>query len=144
MTDNLNLTSETAVKTLYTNLYPSLSEEHLPTSDPTPFEETHIDFVNDPAVTSAARYKFLTSWKASVELETSYQAEISKDSNTRFGETRVARLQEEIKAAHKRTTNDLNLYVYIVVKDKLEPRESPFNNHPRIHSRSYQNPEKLY
>jgi hypothetical protein len=124
MTDNLNLTSETALKTLYTNLYPSLSEEHLPTLDPTPLEETHIDFVKDPAV-SEARYKFLTSWKASVELETSYQAEISKDSNTRFGETRVAQLQEERKAAHKRTTNDLNLYVYIVVKDKLEPSESP-------------------
>jgi hypothetical protein len=124
MTDNLNLTSETALKTLYTNLYPSLSEEHLPSSDPTPLEETHIDFLNDPAV-NEARYKFLTSWKASVELETSYQAEISKDSNTRLGETRVAQLQEERQVAHKRTTNDLNLYVYVVVKDKLESSESP-------------------
>jgi hypothetical protein len=122
MTDNLNLTSETALKTLYTNLYPSLSEEHLP--NPTSLEETYIDFVNDPAV-SEARHKFLTSWKASVELETSYQAEISKDSGTRFGESRVAHLQEERQAAHKRTTNDLNLYVYVVVKDKLESGENP-------------------
>ena len=124
MTDNLNSTSETALKTLYTNLYPSLSEEHLPTLDPTSREETHIDFVNDCAV-SEARHKFLTSWKASVELVTSYQAEISRSSNTRFGETRVAQLQEERKAAHKKTTNDLNLYVYVVVKDKLESSESP-------------------
>jgi hypothetical protein len=124
MTDNLNLTSETALKTLYTNLYPSLSEEHLPTPDPTSLEETYIDFVNDPAV-SEARHKFLTSWKASVELETSYQTEISKDSGTRFGESRVAQLQEEKQAAHKRTTNDLNLYVYVVVKDKLESGENP-------------------
>ena len=77
MTDNLNLTSETALKTLYTNLYPSLSKEHLPTSDPTPLEETHIDFINNPAV-NAARQKFLTSWKASVKLETSYQAEVKR------------------------------------------------------------------
>ena len=124
MTDNLNLTSEIALKTLYTNLYPSLSEEHLPTSDPTPLEETHTNFVNDPAV-SEARHKFLTSWKESVELETSYQAEISKDSGTRFGESRVAQLQEERQAAHKRTTNNLNLYVYVVVKDKLESSENP-------------------
>nr|CAH0104286.1 unnamed protein product [Daphnia galeata] len=53
---------ETALKTLYTNLYPSLSEEHLPTPDPTPLEETHITFINNPAL-SAARYKFRTSWK---------------------------------------------------------------------------------
>jgi len=124
MTDNLILTSETALKTLYTNLYPSLSEEHLPTSDPTSPEETYIDFVNDPVV-SEARHKFLTSWKESVELETSYQAEISKDSGTRFGESRVAQLQEERQAAHKRTTNNLNLYVYVVVKDKLESSENP-------------------
>ena len=124
MTDNLNLTSETALKTLYTNLYPSLSEEHLPTSDPTSPEVTYIDFVNDPVV-SEARHKFLTCWKASVELETSYQAEINRDSNTRFGESRVAQLQEESQAAHKRTTNDLNLYVYVIVKDNLESSESP-------------------
>ena len=69
MTDNLHLISETALKTLYTNLYQSLLEEHLPTSEPTPFEETHINFVNYPAV-SAARHKLLTSWKASIELPT--------------------------------------------------------------------------
>ena len=120
MTDNLNLTSETALKTLYTNLYPSLSEEHLPTSDPTPLEETHVDFINNPAV-SAARHKFLTSWKASVELETSYQAEVKKAQTTRLLLTNVAQLDEERKKAHKETTNNLNLYVYTVVKDKLEP-----------------------
>ena len=47
MTDNLNITPETALKTLYTNLYPSLSEEHLPTLDPTPLEKTRIDFINN-------------------------------------------------------------------------------------------------
>ncbi len=120
MTDNLNLTSETAIKTLYTNLYPSLSEEHLPTSDPTPLEETHIDFINNPTV-SAARHKFLTSWKASVKLETSYQAEVKKAQTTRLIVTNVAQLEEERKKAHKETTNNLNLYVYTVVKDKLEP-----------------------
>ena len=31
MTDNLNITPETALKTLYTNLYPNLSEEQLTT-----------------------------------------------------------------------------------------------------------------
>ena len=70
-----------------------------------------------PWAVSAARYKFLTSWKASVELETSYQAEISKAANTRLGVTRVTQLGEERKKAHKETTNNLNLYVYIVVKD---------------------------
>ena len=107
MTDNLNLTSETALKTLYTNLYPSLSEEHLPTSDPTPLEETHVDFINNPAV-SSARHKFLTSWEASVELEISYQAEIIKAANTRVGVTRVTQLEEERKTTDKETTNNLN------------------------------------
>ena len=120
MTDNLNITPETALKTLYTNLYPSLSEEYSPTRDPTPLEETHIDFINNPAI-SAARDKFLTSWKASVELETTYQAEIIKAAGTRVGITRVTQLTEERKTAHRETTNNLNLYVYIVVKDKLEP-----------------------
>ena len=120
MTDNLNLTSETALKTLYTNLYPSLSEENLPTSDPTPLEETHIDFINNPAV-SAARHKFLTSWKASIELETSYQAEVKKARTTRPVVTNVAQLEEERKKAHKETTYNFNLYVCTVVKDKLEP-----------------------
>jgi hypothetical protein len=109
MTDNLNLTSETALKTLYTNLYPSLWEEHLPTTDPTPLEETHIDFINNPAI-SAARYKFLASWKASVELETSYQAEVKKaqTTNTRLGVTRTTQVGGERKKAHKETTNNLN------------------------------------
>jgi hypothetical protein len=120
MTDNLNLTSETALKTIYTNLYPSLSEEHLPTSDPTPLEETHIDFINNPTV-SAARQKFLASWKASVELETIYQAEVKKAQPTRLILTTIAQLEEDRKKAHKETTNNLNLYVYTVVKDKLEP-----------------------
>ena len=121
MTDNLNITPETALKTLYTNLYPSLSEEHLPTLDPTPLEETHIDFINNPTV-SAARNKFLTSWKASVEIETRYQAELNKNSaNTRSSTL----LEEARKTAHKDTTNNLNLYVYIVVKDKLEPSGAP-------------------
>ena len=82
MTDNLNITPETALKTLYTNLYPCLSKEHLPALDPNPLEETHFDFINNPAV-NAARHKFLTSWKASVELETSYQTEIIKTTGTR-------------------------------------------------------------
>ena len=124
MTDNLNLTSQTALKTLYTNLYPSLSEEHLPTSDPTPLEETHIDFINNPAI-NAAKQKFLTSWKASVKLETSYQAEVKKAQTTRLILTNVAQLEEERKRAHKETTNNLNLCVYTVVKDKLEPPGGP-------------------
>jgi DNA repair exonuclease SbcCD ATPase subunit len=124
MTDNLNITPETALKTLYTNLYPSVSKEHLPTLDPTPLEETHIDFINNPAV-SAARHKFLTSWKASVKLETSYQAEIIKAAGTTVGITRVTQLTEERKEAHKETTNNLNLYVYIVIKDRLEPPGAP-------------------
>jgi hypothetical protein len=120
MTDNLNITPETALKTLYTNLYPSLSEEHLPTLDSTPLEETHIDFINNPTV-NAARNKFLTSWKASVEIETSYQTELNKNSAS----TRSSTLLEEArKTAHKDTTNNLNLYVYIV-KDKLEPPRAP-------------------
>jgi hypothetical protein len=115
MTDNLNLTPETALKTLYTSLYPSLSEEHLPTLNPTPLEETHIDFINNPAV-SAARYKFLTCWKASFELETSYQAEINKvqAANTRLGLTRVTQLEEERKKAKKKPLITL-IYTYILL-----------------------------
>ena len=37
----------------------------------------------------------------------------------------MTQLEEERKTTHKETTNNLNLYVYIVVKDKLEPPGAP-------------------
>ena len=110
MTDNLNITPETALKTLYTNLYPSLSEEHLPTLDPTPLEETHIDFINNPTV-SAARNKFLTSWKASVEIETSYQAELNKNS----ANTRSSTLLEEARKQRIKIQLIILIYTYILL-----------------------------
>jgi hypothetical protein len=42
MTDNLVLTPETALQTLYVSLYPNLSDEDLPIPDPIVVEETYI------------------------------------------------------------------------------------------------------
>ena len=62
----------------------------------------------------------MTSWKTSVELETRSQIEKSKTQNRS-----VKKLEEEKRAAHKVTCNRLNLYVYAVIKDKLEPPKGP-------------------
>jgi hypothetical protein len=123
MTDNLSITPETALKTLYTNLYPNLSEEHLSTPYPTSFEENQIELITNPTV-SDAREVFLASWKTAVELEISYRAEVTQTqtTNTRLV---VKQLEEKKKEAYKKTTNNLNLYVYVVIKDKLEPPEGP-------------------
>lgn len=37
----------------------------------------------------------------------------------------VKQLEEEKKEAYKKTANKRNLYVYVVIKDKLEPPEGP-------------------
>ena len=116
MTDKLDLPPETALQTLYVSLYPKLTEEDLPTSDPTPTEEVYIDLIGNPAV-SKARSEFLDSWKTSVDLETRYQAE----AQTRHS----SKLEEDKRTAHKITRNRLNLYVYAIIKDKLEPPKGP-------------------
>ena len=123
MSNTVNLTPETALKTLYTSLYSSLSDENLPIPDPTTFEETYIDLIGNPAL-SVSRSTFLASWKASVELETCYQIKMNKIQTTNTRQT-VKRLEKEKKAAHKETTNHLNLYVYAIVKNKLERPEGP-------------------
>ena len=116
MTDTINLTPETALQTLYVSLYPKLSEEDLPIADPTATEEVYIDLIGNPAV-SKARSEFLDSWKTSVDLETRYQAE----TKTRHS----SKLEEDKRTAHKITRNRLNLYVYAILKDKLEPPKGP-------------------
>jgi hypothetical protein len=127
MTDTINLTPETALQTLYISLYPNLSED-LPPLDPINTEDTYIDLIGNPSV-SAARGAFLASWKTSVEVETRYQVENSKNQTRTTSKTQtpnsVTKLEEEKKAAHKITSNRLNLYVYAVIKDKLEPPKGP-------------------
>jgi hypothetical protein len=119
MTDTTNLIPETALQTLYISLYPNLSED-LPTLDPINTEDTYIDLIGNPAV-SAARGAFLASWKTSVEVETRYQIENSKNQTRTTSKTQtpnsVIKREEEKKAAHKVTSNRLNLYVYAVIKD---------------------------
>ena len=127
MTDTINLTPETALQTLYVSLYPNLSED-LPPLEPIDTEHTYIDLIGNPAV-SAARGAFLASWKTSVEVETRYQIENSKNRTRTSSKTEtpnsIIKLEEEKKAAHKVTNNRLNLYVYAVIKDKLEPPKGP-------------------
>jgi hypothetical protein len=94
--------------------------EDLPTLDPINTEDTYIDLIGNPAV-SAARGAFLASWKTSVEVETRYQIENSKNQTRTTSKTQTPNLvikrEEEKKAAHKVTSNRLNLYVYAVIKD---------------------------
>ena len=127
MTDTINLTPETALQTLYISLYPNLSED-LPPLESIDTEDTFIDLIGNPAV-STARSAFLASWKTSVEVETRYQIENSKNQTRTSSKTQtpnsIIKLEEEKKAAHKVTNNRLNLYVYAVIKDKLEPPKGP-------------------
>ncbi len=71
----------------------------------------------------------MTSWKTSVEVETRYQIENSKNQTRTTSKTQtpnsITKLEEEKKAAHKVTNNRLNLYVYAVIKDQLEPPKGP-------------------
>ena len=107
MTDTINLTPETALQTLYISLYPNLSED-LPPLEPIDTEHTYIDLIGNPAV-SAARGAFLASWKTSVEVETRYQIENSKNQTRTSSKTEtpnsIIKLEEEKKAAHKVTNN---------------------------------------
>ncbi len=58
-----------------------------------------------------------------VDLETRYQAE-TKTRTTSKTQTpnSITKLEEEKKVAYKVTSNRLNLYVYAVIKDKLDPQ----------------------
>jgi hypothetical protein len=127
MTDTTNLTPETALQTLYISLYPNLSED-LPTLDPINTEDTYTDLIGNPAV-RAARGAFLVSWNTSVEVKTRYQIENSKNQTRTTSKSQtpnlVTKLEEEKKTAHKVTSNRLKLYVYAVIKDKLEPPKGP-------------------
>ena len=64
----------------------------------------------------------LKIWKRSEKR--SEQKPNSNDSKTQTPNS-VIKLEEEKKAAHKVTSNRLNLYVYAVIKDKLEPPKGP-------------------
>jgi hypothetical protein len=139
MTDTTNLTPETALQTLYISLYPNLSED-LPTLDPINTEDTYTDLIGNPAV-RAARGAFLVSWNTSVEVKTRYQIENSKNQTRTTSKSQtpnlVTKLEEEKKTAHKVTSNRLKLYVYAVIKDKLEPPQRSCN-YFRINPGSHQ------
>ena len=127
MTDTINLTPETALQTLYVSLYPKLSEEDLPTADPTATEEVQIDLISNPAVSKASS-EFLDSWKTSVDLETRYQAETKTRTTSKKSDPKLDnKTRRRKKVAHKVTSNRLNLYVY---KRKTST--------PRINPRSHQ------
>ncbi|EFX75156.1 hypothetical protein DAPPUDRAFT_108214 [Daphnia pulex] len=124
MPDSLS-NPETSLNSFFTTLYPNLSDENLPSSY-SPLETFDIQpstAISDPAVT--ARNNFLTKWKASVEIESSYLTEISRAHQTSSVRKLILQLEEEKKKTHKATNNILNQYVYLIVKDKLESTVTP-------------------
>ena len=125
MPDSLS-TPETSLNTFFTTLYPDLSDENLPSTYPLSetTEHSYNTPISDP-VTNTARNTFLTNWKASVEIESSYLTEISRPHQTSSVRKLTLQLEEEKKKAHKTTNNTLSLYVYLLVKDKLETTVTP-------------------
>ena len=59
-------------------------------------------------------------WANSVELESAYITEINKPYLTSTVANLKEPLEQEKKKAHKTTYNALSLYVYLLIKDKLE------------------------
>jgi len=119
-------TPEISLNSFLTTLYPNLSDENLPsTYQPLePFEHSLTIPISDPAV-NTARNNFLTNWKESVEIESSYLTEISRPHQTSSVRKLTSQLEEEKKKAHKATNNTLNQYVYLLVKDKLASTITP-------------------
>ena len=97
MTDTTNLTPETTLQTLYISLYPNLTED-LPPLEPIDTQNTYMDLIGNPTV-STARNAFLASWKTSVEVETRYQIENSKNQTRTTSKTQtpnsIIKLEEE-------------------------------------------------
>jgi hypothetical protein len=125
MPDTLS-TTETTLNSLFTTLYPNLSDEN-PTSTNSPletFEHSHTIPISDPEI-NTARNTFLINWKASVEIESAYIAETSKPHQTSAVRKLILQLEEERKKAHKETNNTLSLYVYTIVKNKLKSTVTP-------------------
>ncbi|EFX70927.1 hypothetical protein DAPPUDRAFT_112259, partial [Daphnia pulex] len=125
MPDSLS-NPETSLNSFFTTLYPNLSDENLPSSySPLEtFEHSPSTTISDPAV-NTARNNFLTNWKASVEIESSYLTETSRAHQTSSVRKLILQLEEEKKKTHKATNNILNQYVYLIVKDKLESTVTP-------------------
>lgn len=122
MPDSLS-NPETSLNSFFTSLYPNLSDEN-PPSTYSPSETSPSTPISDPAV-NTARDHFLTNWKASVEIESSYLTEISRPHHTSSVRKLILQLEEEKKKTHKATNNILNKYVYLIVKDKLESTVTP-------------------
>lgn len=125
MPDTLS-TPETSLNSFFTTLYPNLSDENLPSTNPplATFEHSNNLPIVDPVI-NTARNTFLTNWKASAEIESSCIAEISKPHQTVSVRKLTLQLEEEKKKANKETNNTLNLYAYLLVKDKLETSITP-------------------
>jgi hypothetical protein len=125
MPDSLS-NPETSLNSFFTSLYPNLSDENLPSthSPLETFEHSPSTPISDPTV-NTARDNFLTNWKASVEIESSYLTETSRPHHTSSVRKLILQLEEEKKKTHKATSNILNQYVYLIVKDKLETTVTP-------------------
>ena len=119
-------TTETTLNSFFTTLYPDLTDESPPSPHPTleTFENLHTTPISDPEV-NTARNNFLTNWKASVEIESTYLTETSKPHQTSVVRKLTVQLEEERIKAHKETNNALGLYVYFLVKDKLKTSVTP-------------------
>jgi hypothetical protein len=85
----------------FTTLYPNLSDENLPSTYPPleTFEHSPHTPISDPAV-NTARNHFLTNWKASVEIESSYLTETSRAHQTSSVRKLILQLEEEKKKTH--------------------------------------------
>jgi hypothetical protein len=125
MPDSLS-NPETSLNSFLTTLYPNLSDENLAStySPLETFEHSPLTPISDPAV-NTARNNFLSNWKASVEIESSYLTEISRPHQTSSVRKLILQLEDEKKKTHKATNNNLNQYVYLIVKDKLESSVTP-------------------
>ena len=102
---DISNTTETTLNSLFTTLYPDLSDERPPSTHPTleTFANLHITPITDPEV-NTARNNFLINWKASVEIESSYLTETSKPHQTSVVRNLLSQLEEERKRHIKRPT----------------------------------------
>ena len=123
---DISSTTEMTLNSLFTTLYPDLSDERPPSTHPTleTFEHLHITPITNPEV-NTARNNFLINWKASVEIESTYLTETSKPHQTSAVRKLLSQLEEERIKAHKETNNALSLYTYTLIKDKLQISITP-------------------
>ncbi len=120
MPDTLS-TTETTLNSLFTTLYPNLSDDN-PSLET--FEKLHTTSISHPHVTTA-RNTFLTNWKASGEIESTYLTETSKPHQTSTVRKLTTQLEEERIKAHKETNNALGLYVHLLAKYTLKTSVTP-------------------